>query len=146
MAQTQSFKSHTRWDPMFHFIILPVLIANIILCIVFYIHHRPLLSYTGIWLIVLSLVLFMIAGKSRGYALKNQDRVIRLEEKSRLASLVSASELVELESLNMRQYIGLRFASNTELPDLARRAIRENLTEKQIKQAIVAWRPDNDRV
>jgi len=146
MAQTQSFKSHTRWDPMFHFIILPVLIANIILCIVFYIHHRPLLSYTGIWLIVLSLVLFMIAGKSRGYALKNQDRVIRLEEKSRLASLVSASELVELESLNMRQYIGLRFASNTELPDLARRAIRENLTEKQIKQAIVAWRPDHDRV
>ena len=46
----------------------------------------------------------------------------------------------------MKQYIALRFASNPELPDLARRAIREKLTNKQIKQAIVAWRPDNDRI
>ena len=63
-----------------------------------------------------------------------------------IASLVSASELVELESLTLRQYIGLRFASNPELPALARRAIREKLTEKQIKEAIVSWRPDNDRI
>jgi len=80
------------------------------------------------------------------YALRDQDRIIRLEERLRLASLVSASELIELDSLTMRQYIGLRFASNPELPDLARRAIREKLTEKQIKQAIVSWRADNDRV
>jgi len=146
MAETQSFKSHTRWDPLFHFFILPVLLANVVISIVFYIHHRVEMPLGGIWLIVLSIALFMVAGKSRGYALNNQDRIIRLEEKSRLASLVSASELVELESLTMRQYIGLRFASNPELPDLARRAIREKLTEKQIKEAISSWRADNDRV
>jgi len=146
MAQTQSFKSHTRWDPLFHFVILPILLANIVVSIVFYIHHRTVWPLGGIWLIVLSIVLFMVAGKSRGYALGVQDRVIRVEERLRLASLVSASELIELESLTMRQYIGLRFASNTELPDLARRAIREKLTEKQIKEAIASWRPDNDRI
>jgi len=54
--------------------------------------------------------------------------------------------MAELESLTMRQYIGLRFASNPELPALARRAIREKLTEKQIKEAIVSWRADNDRI
>jgi hypothetical protein len=75
-----------------------------------------------------------------------QDRVIRLEEKHRLAALVSASELIELESLTIKQYVALRFASNAELPDLARRAIRENLTPKQIKEAITSWRPDYDRV
>ena len=146
MAETQSFKSHTRWDPLFHFFILPVLLANVVISIVFYIHHRTVWPLGGIWLIVLSIVLFMVAGKSRGYALGVQDRVIRVEERLRIASLVSASELIELESLAMRQYIGLRFASNPELPDLARRAIREKLTEKQIKAAIASWRPDNDRI
>jgi Family of unknown function (DUF6526) len=146
MAQPQSFKSHTRWDPLFHFIILPILLANIILCIVFYIQHRPMLSYTGIWLIVLSIVIFMVAGKSRGNALKVQDRVIRLEERTRLSSMIPAEQMAELDSLDMRQYVGLRFASNPELPALARRAVREKLTEKQIKEAIVSWRADNDRV
>jgi len=84
--------------------------------------------------------------KMRSYSLKVQDRVIRLEEKVRLASLVSASELAELESLTIAQYVALRFASNPELPELARRAVREKLTRKQIKEAIKSWRPDEYRV
>ena len=146
MAQTQSFKNHTRWDPVFHFFIVPVLLVNIIHTALFYSRHRNEFGPVGIWFTFVAIAIFLVALKARMYALKAQDRAIRIEEKLRLASLVSASELIELESLTMRQYIGLRFASNPELPDLARRAIRENLTEKQIKQAIVAWRPDHDRV
>jgi hypothetical protein len=54
--------------------------------------------------------------------------------------------LAELDSLTMKQYIALRFASNPELPELARRAIREKLDQKQIKQSIMSWRADDYRV
>jgi hypothetical protein len=83
---------------------------------------------------------------TRRYSLKVQDRVIRVEEKMRIASLVSPSEQAELDSLTIRQYVALRFASNPELPALARRAVRENLGSKAIKEAIVAWRADDYRV
>ncbi len=146
MAATQSFKSHTRWDPIFHFFIMPLLLANVIYSGIFFAHHRAYFGYAGIWFVLIAVVLMVLALKARMYSLKVQDRVIRTEEKLRLASLVSASELIELDSLTMRQYIGLRFASNPELPDLARRAIREKLTEKQIKEAIASWRADNDRI
>jgi hypothetical protein len=146
MADTQSFKSHTRWDPVFHFFIMPILLANVVIVGVAVARHFNSFGFPALWSILFAVALFFLALKARTYALRDQDRIIRLEEKLRLASLVSASELIELESLTMRQYIGLRFASNTELPDLARRAIREKLTEKQIKQAIVSWRADNDRI
>jgi hypothetical protein len=146
MAATQSFKSHTRWDPLFHFFIMPLLLANVIVVGVCIARSHQHIGFHAVWSILIAVVLMLLALKARMYALRNQDRVIRLEEKLRLASLVSASELIELDSLTMRQYIGLRFASNPELPDLARRAIREKLTEKQIKEAIASWRADNDRI
>jgi len=146
MPQAQSFKNHGRFDPLFHFFIVPVLVMNIVTVSIWYAHHRFGHAHSGPWAILVSVVLLLLAFTTRMYALKVQDRVIRLEEKLRLASLVSASELIELDSLTMRQYIGLRFASNPELPDLARRAIREKLTEKQIKQSISSWRADYERV
>jgi cell division protein ZapA (FtsZ GTPase activity inhibitor) len=85
-------------------------------------------------------------GAARMAALRAQNRVIRLEEKIRMATLFTPQELVELESLTMQQLIALRFASNPELLGLARRAVREKLEPKQIKEAIVSWRPDYDRV
>jgi hypothetical protein len=146
MAATQSFKSHSRWDPIFHFFVLPLLLANVVVAGVAAARNHGSFGFASIWSVLIAVALFMLAIKARGYALGAQDRVIRLEERLRLKELVSASELIELESLTMRQYIGLRFASNPELPDLARRAIREKLTEKQIKEAIKSWRPDNDRI
>jgi len=142
----QNFKNHTRFYPLFHFILMPILLINLILSIIYTVKHYTLHAHLAPWWIVMSVALILIAGVARGSAIKVQDRVIRLEEKLRIASLVSASELIELDSLTMEQYIGLRFASNAELPDLARRAIRENLTQKQIKQAVVSWRADDYRV
>ncbi len=146
MSQPQNYKNHGRVDPIFHYVIVPILILNIFVSIYWFSRHYATHRHSGFWIILLSVMLLLAANLTRSYALKAQNRIIRLEERLRLASLVSPSELVELDSLNMRQYIALRFASNPELPDLARRAIREKLTAKQIKEAIVVWRPDYDRI
>jgi hypothetical protein len=146
MAEAQSLKNHTRFHAPFHFFVAPVLLINVFVTGTFFIRHYTIYGLTGIWWIVVSLAVLVGAGLARGYALKVQDRVIRVEERLRLASLVTPSELAELDSLSIDQYVGLRFASNPEVPDLARRAVREKLTRKQIKQAIVAWRADDYRV
>jgi hypothetical protein len=146
MPTPQAYENHGRIDPLFHFCILPVLMLNIVAVSVWYGHHHLAHVRSGPWAILVSIVLFLLALKTRMYAAKNQDRIIRLEERLRISSVVAPAELAELDSLTTRQYIALRFASNPELPELARRAIRENLTEKQIKQSIKSWRPDHDRV
>jgi hypothetical protein len=146
MAEPQSYKNHTRMDPPFHFFLMPMLLLNLGFAIYATIHSWPFLAHRDLWWVVMSVVLFFMLAKSRLYALQNQDRIIRLEEKLRLAAVVSPEQLAELDSLTVKQYVALRFASNPELPELARRAVRERLTPKQIKEAIVAWRADLERV
>jgi hypothetical protein len=146
MAQPQSFKNHTRWDPPVHFVIIPLLLLNFVFAIYATIHAWPGFKHTHIWWIVMSLVLFLIVGTARGAALRAQNRVIRLEEQLRLADLLDEDNLGLVDAITMQQYIALRFASDAELPTLAARAVAENLDPKQIKQSITTWRPDNDRV
>ncbi len=146
MAQPQSYEHHTRLDPLVHLSTVPVLFINLGLSIAYTVKHYRQHVHLGPWWIVMSVTLIVMNVAARAAALRAQDRVIRLEEKLRLASLVSSHELAELDSLTMQQYIALRFASNPELPELAQRAIRENLTAKQIKQSIKYWRADNYRV
>jgi len=146
MAQPQSFKNHTRFDPLFHFILLPLLLLNLIVAIYSTIHRWPSFPHMHLWWIFMSLVLLGMLGLSRGYALKNQDRLIRLEEQLRLADLVNDDQLGLIETLTTDQFVGLRFASDAEVVALAQRAATEHLTRKQIKEAIKTWRPDNNRI
>jgi hypothetical protein len=146
MAQPQSFKNHARFDPPFHFFILPLLLLNLIFAIYTTVHYWPRHMYHYLWWIVISIVLFVMAGIFRGYALKNQDRLIRLEEQLRLADLLNEDQLGLIDALTVDQFIGLRFASDAEVAALAQRAVTENLDRKQIKQAIINWRPDNQRI
>ncbi len=146
MAKPQTYANHTRFDPLFHFFVAPLLLVNLGFAIYATIHAWPGYRHTHLWWIVMSLVFLALAGVARSSALRAQDRIIRLEERLRMAVLLPAAELPLVASLTLRQIIALRFASDAELPMLALRAAAEGLSEKQIKQSIVSWRPDEYRV
>ncbi len=146
MPDSQSFKSHARYHPPFHFILIPLLLLNLIASIYATIHEWPRHSPLFLWWIVMSLALFVLAGVARTSALKAQDRLIRLEERLRLTALLPASEHPLIYTLTESQLIALRFASDDELPALATRAAHQHLTPRQIKESIQTWRPDHFRV
>ena len=146
MPEPQNFKNHARFDPPFHYFVLIVLILNFGFSIYATIHHWPNHADLFLWWIVMSLAFFVGFGKARAYALKAQDRIIRLEETLRMKALLSPSDCGLIGQLAPGQFIALRFASDAELPALTKRAVAEKLTPKQIKEAIVTWRPDYLRV
>lgn len=142
MSEPQNYKNHTRFDPMWHFVVAPFLLLNIIFSIWLTVRHWPQHWVMLLWWDLFSIVLFIYVGTARGETLRVQDRIIRLEERLRYQALLSPEDLARSSNLTLRQIIGLRFASDAELPALIRRALDEKLSEKQIKQAIVTWHGD----
>ena len=78
MAQPQSFKSHTRWVPIYHFFVLPALLANIIIVGVSIARSHVAFGFPAIWSILVAVALFILALKARLFALGVLDRIIRL--------------------------------------------------------------------
>lgn len=141
--KSQTFANHARFDPLFHFVMAPVFgIAMIIATIHFLFHPNP--HSAGFFLVSVAALIAIF--KIRLYALKVQDRVIRLEERQRLATFVPEPLRSRIPELTVSQLVALRFASDGEVAKLAERALAENLSNKQIKQAIQTWRPDYWRV
>ena len=139
----QNFSNHTRFDPPFHFFILPVFAITLIATIV-HLVRRPGLH--SAWLVVFMVAAIAAIFKIRLYALKVQDRVIRLEERLRLATLLDPALRPRIPEFAESQLVALRFASDAELPALAARALNEKLDRAEIKKAIQHWRPDYWRV
>jgi hypothetical protein len=139
----QNFKNHARTDPIYHFALSFIFLLNLIFCIVNFFRAE---SWFNGWLIVVAIGLILLVSKTRSYPLKAQDRIIRLEERLRLTLLLPETLRPRISELSESQLIGLRFASDEELPVLAAQALNEHLTSKQIKQRIVHWRPDHFRV
>ena len=139
----QNLKNHGRLDPSFHIVTFFVLIVNLGVAIAYSVHH---FCFYSAWLIVLSLVVFVPFFKLRLYPMKVQDRVIRLEERLRLQALAPSEWHTQIYRLSEDQLIGLRFAADEEVVELAKQALEHNLNRKQIKERIKNWRADNWRV
>ncbi len=142
-TKEQSLKNHGRLDPPFHLVLATVLIVNLVIVIAYAVKHLNM--YTA-WAVILSVAVWIPVLKERLYALKVQDRVIRLEERLRLQALAPAEWHTQIYKLSVDQLIGLRFAADDEVVALAKTALEENLDRKQIKERIKSWRPDNWRV
>lgn len=139
----QTLANHAKFDPSFHFLVAPVLLINVIV-VVYYLFRFPGLG--GTWLLLVSVALFVLAGRTRSYATHLQDRIIRLEEHLRLAAILPETLRVRLGELTDAQLIGLRFASDAEAPALVQRALDEKLSRSDIKKAVQNWRPDYSRI
>lgn len=98
---------------------------------------------TGAWAVLFAiLAVFTLVAISRVYTVRLQDRIIMLETKVRAAELLAAGQDSLLTKLSVKQITALRFASDEELGGLLERAVRDNLSPKDIKAAIKTWRPD----
>ena len=139
----QNLKNHARFDPAFHLVLFLVLVVNLIVSIVYLAHH---LGFYAAWVVVLSLAVFIPYLKLRQYPLKVQDRVIRLEERLRLQALAPEEWHTQIYRLTEDQLIGLRFAADDEVVELAKHALEHNLNRKQIKERIKSWRADTWRI
>ncbi|MDR3793097.1 MAG: DUF6526 family protein [Terracidiphilus sp.] len=139
----QNLKNHGRIDPPYHFFLFGVLVLNLIYALIHIYHQRTI---SADWFLVLSIAAFVLFFKVRLYPMKVQDRVIRLEERLRLQALSPAEWHAQIYKLTEDQLIGLRFASDEEVVELAKQAIEHNLNRKQIKERIQSWRPDTFRV
>jgi Family of unknown function (DUF6526) len=144
MSEQQNYQNHTRWFPLFHFVLMPILLINLIWqCVRLY--QEP--SWDKAEFVLLSIGFILLALGARLQALKAQDRVIRLEECLRYANVLPKDLAEQAAKLKPGQMIALRFASDAELPDLVGRTLNgEFASGKEIKQAVKNWRGDYLRV
>jgi hypothetical protein len=139
----QNYANHVRWDPLFHFFALPVVLLTVIVTIV-HLVHRP--NWFSGWLVIFLVAIVILTVKARFYALRVQDRLIRLEERERLASLLAEPLRSRVDELSEGQLVGLRFACDAEIPGLVQDALAKKLSQSDIKKSIKVWRPDYFRV
>jgi uncharacterized membrane protein YciS (DUF1049 family) len=137
----QSFQSHGKWVPPFHFFVLPVLLINFGFSIYWCV--KMWFSISGVLSLVVAAALFVGMVMVRMMTMKVQDRVIRIEERIRFERVLPADMHARIGEFTIDQLVALRFASNAELPELARKVLEEKLNDrKAIKQMIKTWRPD----
>jgi hypothetical protein len=137
----QNFSNHGRFFPPFHFFVVPVLLVNFFWSI--YRWKLSGFSLDGFVSLVVALALLLGFLSARRMALSVQDRVIRLEERVRYERLLPADLKPRIGDFTVSQFVSLRFASDAELPALARKVLDEKLNErKSIKQLIKSWKPD----
>jgi hypothetical protein len=143
--EAQSYVNHRQFVAAYHFILFPLLVLTLIGSAVNLYEsigdHQRL--YSASLIFVMMIALLILSTLARIFPLRAQDRAIRAEEN--LRHYVLTGKLLD-PRLTVRQIIGLRFASDGELPALAQRAVAENLSQNDIKKAVKNWRADTYRV
>jgi hypothetical protein len=139
-TQAQDYKSHRRWLPAYHFVVVPILLINVILSIW---HAVRIQTRWNMWTVVVAVALLLGMLYARVMANKVQDRVIRLEMQLRLREVLTGALLARIRDLTPRQLVGLRFAGDAELPGLVERCLSGELAnDEAVKKQIKNWQAD----
>ena len=142
--QGQNFANHTRFVPPFHYVAMPILLANLIWRVVGFFDGVTVEAGMNV---LVAVALILVALFARLFALGAQDRVIRLEMQLRMRELLPEDLQERINDFTPTQMVGLRFASDAELPELARKVLDENITKATpIKKMITSWQADYFRV
>ena len=139
----QNYDNHAKFIPIFHYFALPLLLINFFGALFRVTQGMTVYSLNELGL---AISLIVVAVFTRLFALKAQDRVIRLEEQLRRQVLLPDALKERANRLTMGQIVALRFASDEELVNLTRDALDNSRSPKALKQAVKHWRPDYDRV
>jgi len=138
-----NYSNHARYVPAFHFVALPILLANFVYRAY---QLRWGLSFGSGLAVATALALVLVALYARTFAMTVQDRVIRLEMRLRLREILPADMHGKIVLLSPRQLVGLRFASDAELPALVAQVTKDNIADAgAIKKMIKDWQADNLR-
>src|SRR5690349_3971699 len=137
----QNFANHGKFYPPFHFFVVPVMVLNLIWSLSRL--WRLGFSWDGLERVLLALGLAVGFVSARLMVLKVQDRVIRLEERLRYERVLPADLKPRIGEFTVDQLVALRFASDAELPALARKVLDDKMSDrKPIKQMVKTWKPD----
>jgi hypothetical protein len=104
-------------------------------------------SFATALAVATALALLVIGLFARTNAQIVQNRIIRLEERLRLANILPADLKARIGELSTAQLIALRFAGDGEVSDLTREVLAGKIQDrKAIKAKIRNWRADWLRV
>ncbi|MBL8183118.1 MAG: hypothetical protein JNL64_16080 [Blastocatellia bacterium] len=144
MAEQQTYANHTRWYPLVHFVIFPLIVINLIWAIVCTVMY---FDWFRVQYLILSMGTALLVFASRQQALIVQDRLIRFEERVRYREILPVELSSRFDEIDVNKIIALRFASDAELAGLVQQVLEVKLTtSKEIKMAIKDWKGDYLRV
>lgn len=141
--KSQNFQNHARLHPVYHLVLVPIFFINGIIAIIVAVRTPGWLTA---WAVIMAAALLTLLLLVRINPVKVQDRVIRLEERLRLAALLPDQLRARIPELSEKQLIALRFAPDAEIPALVQKTLTERLQPAEIKKAINEWRADTWRV
>ena len=140
----QTYQTHRKFVPLFHYVTVPILLVNMLIA-AYYVVRAP--GLPSVWALLMGVALFFGALFGRVFALAAQDRVIRLEERMRMRELLPPELKARIGEFSRAQLIALRFASDAELPELAATVLRDDLQKRDdIKKLVKQWRADDHQL
>lgn len=136
----QSFATHRRFDPLWHYVGAMIVPLGVIGAAVEATRAGGVYNW-GVFVYTIGVLLVVF--RARAQTVRVQDRVIRLEMRLHLKDVLAPALAARIGELSVGQLIGLRFASDAELPGLVERCLSGQLADREaVKKEIKNWQAD----